>query len=92
MKRYFIAVVLIWASPALAQSVPVEEGAHISGGLSRGLIDPTVALIEAHGWRCDSISAMTPFIMARGYSVDCNHFSYRYNIEDKGGNWEVSLD
>lgn len=92
MKRYFVAAALVCASPAFAQSVPVEEDARICCGLSRGLIDPAVALIEAHGWRCDSISAMTPFLTARGFSVDCNHFSYRYNIEDRGGNWEVSLD
>src|ERR1700686_4072386 len=39
----------------------------------------------------DQISAMVPFIMSRGFSLTCNRFRYKYEIEDRGGNWEVTL-
>ena len=80
------------STPALAQSVPFEPNARMDKDLSRGLIDPAVSMIRARGWKCDSISALVPFLLSRGFSVTCNNSLYRYNFEDKGGNWEVSLD
>lgn len=92
MKRWLIAVAVLCASPAFAQSVPIESDAIMSESLSRGLIEPAVTMIRAYGWKCDSISALVPFLMSRGFSVTCNHSRYRYNFEDEGGNWVVSLD
>lgn len=87
----FLSAALL-ATPALAQDVPIESDAVMSDQLSGGVISPAVQLIRGHGWRCDSISAMQPFLMSRGFSLTCNRFSYKYNFEDKGGNWVVSLD
>jgi hypothetical protein len=78
-------------SEAHAQSVPIEPGAVINKDAPRGAIAPAVELIRAKGWRCDSVSAMIPFIMSRGFSLTCNQFNYKYEIEDRGGNWEVTL-
>jgi hypothetical protein len=80
--------------PAMAQdipSVPVESDAVINKDVSLSVIGPAVGLIRAHGWRCDSVSALVPFIMSRGLSIKCNHFNYSYEIADRGGNWEVTL-
>jgi len=86
-----------FSTPALAQSVPVEQGAIISdtGDFPKSkmlsLIDPSVGMIRASGYRCDSISAMRPFVFSRGFTVVCNNFNYEYDISDKGGNWVVEL-
>ncbi|MER8810439.1 hypothetical protein [Mesorhizobium australicum] len=96
MKKTIFALAMLWAIPvAWSQSAPIEPDAMInqSAGINfRSLIEPSVKMIRAYGWRCDSISAMLPFLIHRGFSVTCNHNSYTYNFEDKGGNWVVSLD
>ena len=51
-----------------------------------------VGLIRVHGYRCDTINAARPFILGGGVVLDCNGFHYRYSIEDRGGNWTVTLD
>ncbi|MBB6411902.1 hypothetical protein [Mesorhizobium sangaii] len=94
-KLTFAIAMLLSVSSAWSQSPPIEADAHInqSGGINfPALIEPAVGMIRANGWRCDSISAMLPFLMSRGFSVTCNHYSYTYNFEDKGGDWVVSLD
>ena len=88
---------LLFATAGLAQSVPIESGAMISDTQDFpranmiALIDPAVGMIKAYGWRCDSISAIRPFLFSRGFTVVCNQFSYEYDISDKGGNWVVEL-
>jgi hypothetical protein len=92
MIRIIVTVAALAVIPsAYAQSVPIETDAVINKDAPRGAIDPAVALIRAKGWRCDSVSAMIPFIMSRGFSITCNRFNYKYEIEGRGGNWEVTL-
>lgn len=85
------------AIPAFAQSVPLESGAMISDTKDFprakliSLIDPGVGLIRGYGYRCDSISAVRPFVFSRGFTIVCNNFNYEYDISDKGGNWVVEL-
>lgn len=82
---------------AQAQSVPIESEAMISDTTDFprakliSLIDPGVGLIRANGYRCDSISAVRPFLFSRGFTIVCNNFNYEYDISDKGGNWVVEL-
>lgn len=96
MKKLIVAVATLWpVSAAWSQSAPFEADAiidHSSGINFPSLVEPAVGMIRASGWRCDSISAMLPFLIHRGFSVTCNHNRYTYNFEDKGGNWVVSLD
>ncbi len=56
------------------------------------LANATASLIRLNGWRCDSISSMHPLLIGHGYKVGCNFYRYKYKIEDRGGNWEVSLN
>ena len=44
-----------------------------------------------YGYRCNSVSAVTPFAFSRGFHVYCNRWNYGYEVADKGGNWVVTL-
>jgi hypothetical protein len=90
--RIIVTIAALAVIPeAYAQSIPIEPDAIINKDAPRAAIDPAVGMIRAKGWRCESVSAMIPFIMSRGFSLTCNRFSYKYEIEDRGGNWEVTL-
>ena len=94
MRTLLGTAALLATSAAFAQSVPIEKDAIITkvdGMDLTKVIEPAVGMIRAHGWRCDSISAMRPFLMSRGFTVVCNGFSYEYEFEDRGGNWVVTL-
>lgn len=92
MRKILVLIAVSMALPAMAADVPIEPDAVMSNNISTSLISPAVDMIRAYGWKCDSISALRPFLMSRGFTVVCNNFSYTYNLEDKGGNWVVSLD
>nr|WP_319556099.1 hypothetical protein [uncultured Vibrio sp.] len=55
------------------------------------VIPQMVRMIQLTGYKCDSISAIREMILSRGFEVVCNNFYYEYEIEDKGGNWVVTL-
>lgn len=56
-----------------------------------GALNSLVHLVRSNGFKCDSISAMRPFLTSRGFTLTCNRFDYQYEIEDKGGNWKVTV-
>ena len=56
------------------------------------VFDELAGLIRAKGWACDSLSAVHTLLLSRGFKVRCNHYAYQYRIEDRGGQWEVTLD
>ena len=93
----FLAVLACLINGAAAQNIPIEKDAIISDtkNFPRSkllqLADPAAAMIRAMGWRCDSISSITPFIFSVGFTVVCNHFRYEYELKDRGGNWVVEL-
>ena len=49
-------------------------------------------LIQAAGYRCDTVDKVNPFIVKRGYTVYCNGYSYSYELEDRGGRWVITPD
>ncbi|WP_439357885.1 hypothetical protein [Bradyrhizobium sp. DASA03007] len=63
----------------------------MSKSLPLSIVDPAVALIRSNGWRCDSVSSLVPFVMSRGFTINCNHFRYAYELADRGGNWVATL-
>ena len=78
-------------------NVPVEKdvvfGPNVKEFENRqAVLNELAALIRKSRWKCDSISAARMFVFSRGFSVSCNKFAYKYNIEDKGGRWVVELD
>ncbi|MER9702655.1 hypothetical protein NKJ10_00135 [Mesorhizobium sp. M0204] len=87
-----LGAVLIPSTTAYA--VDIEPDAIISDQFAdaRGLAEAGANLVRLHGWKCDSVSGLVPFITSRGFYLTCNYNSYRYEIEDRGGNWEVKLE
>jgi hypothetical protein len=69
----------------------IEPDAKIDEDVYPAGINLAVQMIRAKGWKCDSLSDITPFAMSRGFHVWCNKFNYGYEMEDRGGNWEVTL-
>lgn len=55
------------------------------------LIEKLAQLVRDNGFSCTSVSSARPALMSRGYVLGCNKFSYTYDIQDKGGNWLVSV-
>jgi hypothetical protein len=46
-------------------------------------IDKVVRVVRADGYRCDSVSSYQPYLTSRGFELECNHFAYKYDFEDK---------
>ncbi len=92
-----IVMTIMLATGASAQGVQLESGALISDTSDfpraqlMSLKDPGAGMIRAMGWRCDSVSAIRPFLMSRGFTMVCNNFAYTYEFSDRGGNWAVNL-
>ncbi len=55
-------------------------------------VNIAATLVKARGYACDSVSSARKLIAGRGYNLHCNSYRYSYTIEDRGGNWVVSLD
>ena len=49
-------------------------------------------LIVAFGYKCDKIDSIIRSEWDGDYSITCNDYRYSYEIEDKGGNWVVTLN
>jgi hypothetical protein len=73
-------------------NVPIEADAAIDDDLRRNakLLSELVKFVRENDYRCDAVSAARSFVRSRGFSVVCNRFSNRYEIEDKGGHWIVN--
>ncbi|UYI49664.1 zinc ribbon domain-containing protein [Vibrio natriegens] len=71
----------------------LESGVNLPEGVEEHpeVIPQMVRLIKLTGYKCDSISAIREMMLSRGFTVVCNNFYYEYDIEDKGGNWVVTL-
>jgi TPR repeat protein len=74
-------------------NVPFEVKAKISSSIRNDaeVFDTLTSLVIVNGFRCDSISFVSPFIFSSGYYISCNENRYRYEIADKGGNWRVTV-
>lgn len=82
-----------------------ERGAHIpidadadaqdSAGVGEEItgkqIDAAVAIVRQHGYRCDSVTGMLPFVFSVRFTLICNDHRYKYELADKGGNWVVTV-
>jgi hypothetical protein len=82
-------------APALStgtNNVSIEPNAVIDNEL-RGnarLLNELVKFVRENDYRCDAISAVRPFVKSRGFSLVCNRFANRFEIEDMGGHWIVN--
>jgi hypothetical protein len=81
----------------LPKSVRIESDALITGTLEEiewklSLLDPSVGIVREHGWRCDTVSSFSAQRSPRLAALACNGFAYSYSLEDRGGQWVVSLE
>ena len=51
-----------------------------------------VRLVRLYGYRCDSITFISEMFMSPGFDLKCNRYRYKYEIEDRGGTWVVTID
>jgi hypothetical protein len=73
---------------------PVEPDADIDSTLKdeTKLISGLVGLVRAHGYRCDTISAVKTFSTSKGFKLACDGFGDKYDIKDQGGQLVVTVD
>lgn len=97
MKFAAIMMLTALAMPTTLSAQSIEPDAVISdgGGYSEAHLRK-MSLIGAQmaqqsGWKCDTVSAFIPFILSRGFTLTCNRYRYDYEIEDRGGNWVITL-
>jgi hypothetical protein len=81
-------------APATAPTVPIEPDAAIDDSLKSEtkLMAELVTAVRTKEFRCDSISTLRSLQNSHGYKLVCNGFQHRYNIEDKGGRWAVTVE
>jgi hypothetical protein len=74
-------------------SVPVEPNAVMYAGLQQDYdLSQLAHFVRASGYRCDSISALQPLPSSHGFRLVCNHFNYKYEIEQKEGRSIVTVE
>ncbi|MGF1868121.1 zinc ribbon domain-containing protein [Enterovibrio norvegicus] len=71
----------------------LESGAKVPNGIKENpeAINQLTNIIGMNGYKCDTVSGIVEMAFTRGFSVYCNKHNYSYEIEDKGGNWVVTL-
>jgi hypothetical protein len=76
-----------------AALAPLEPDAVVYAELKENvdLMTELTHYVRASGYRCDSVSALAPLTYARGYKFVCNHFNYKYAIEEKDGRSIVTV-
>ena len=74
--------------------VQIESDAMVYPELKEDVarIDELAHFVRASGYRCDSISALRPLPTSSGFKLACNHSTYKYEIEDKGGSSIVTVE
>ncbi len=94
MKTLSIGAFLlsVLSSNAFAGNIYVEDGARLSEDISKELAIEFAKLIQLNGYSCESVSGVSPHVMSVGVTVYCNQWNYNYDIEDKGGNWIVTVN
>lgn len=87
-----IVVLALVSFPTFARDVSIEKDAEIYTGVSRDTVTALAEVIQLYGYACNSVSAVTPFAISRGYYIVCNNWTYKYEVEDKGGKMVVTVD
>ena len=74
-------------------SIPVSKHFYVHERTpSPEVVNDLIALVKGYGYRCDILDEADRFLFSPGFELDCNGFRYSYKIEDKGGNWIVTVD
>ena len=94
MSRVFAAAVtlIIATSTASGQTFERSENRVCSPDIGdcRAVARELVSLVEAYGYKCSSISFINKWVFSRGFTIQCNHHAYEYEVKDKGGRCVVT--
>ena len=84
----------IAAPPVRGGRIPIEPDARFPDEWQDKLqsVQELAQIIVASNYVCDSISGGRPFVFSHGYEILCNNFSYKYEINDRGGHLIVTPD
>ena len=95
MKTFNLALCLFVTLAAPIGAAPLEEDAQYNSdwrpSYAQQLANEASALIRRSGYRCNSVSTIRSWLTKPGFTVLCNQYRYKYEIEDRGGRWKVSL-
>jgi hypothetical protein len=96
MKKYLLVLFLVTCNSAFAQSsvsTLLESDKWNDAELDHGTLSAIQTVIQTAGYRCDSFTRTGSHIGfgRNGYWVRCNHDSYKYILEDRGGRLSVEL-
>ncbi|WP_127115143.1 hypothetical protein [Shimia sediminis] len=95
MDRIATITAFTFLTASFTSAAPIEDEAYLTRDWTRShaqtLANEASALIRAKGYRCDSISSLQRWVYGGGFDVVCNKFRYKYELEDKGGRWTVTL-
>ncbi|EPR9359600.1 hypothetical protein RBI11_11110 [Acinetobacter baumannii] len=69
----------------------VEKEAVINSKIDEGILSQLILAVLVNGYKCDSVSSAIPYIRGGGYTMQCNNYQYKYEIEDKGGSIIVEV-
>lgn len=69
----------------------VEKEAVINSKIDEGILSQLILAVLVNGYKCDSVSSAIPYIRGGGYTMQCNNYQYKYEIEDKGGSIMVEV-
>lgn len=70
--------------------VITEPGATFPN-VGRREVDFAVGVIRKAGYSCGSVSGASKYLTKTGFTVFCNQDTYRYEVTDEGGNWQVEV-
>lgn len=69
----------------------VEPEAVINSKIDEEILSQLILAVLVNGYKCDTVSSAIPYIRGGGYTIQCNNYQYKYEIEDKGGNIVVTV-
>lgn len=84
----FAALSFSGVPSSLAQRI--ENPSKWDGAVSQSEAIDLAKLINAYGYNCATITSVRKMIMKRGFTVYCNNFGYKFEVEDRGGKIKVT--
>ncbi|MND42366.1 hypothetical protein D3C80_331390 [compost metagenome] len=69
----------------------IEPEAVINSKIDEDILSQLILAVLVNGYKCDTVSSAIPYIRGGGYTMQCNNYQYKYEIEDKGGNIVVTV-
>jgi len=72
--------------------VPISNYVSDQVEVTRTQANAIKSLVRGYGYSCSSLSSAIQSSYDGSFSVTCDNWKYRYEVEDVGGNWVVTVD